>query len=188
MTQRNRTRRTQDAPRMDRVFTTTEVAMTIVAGNISVASQQFSNGMSSSFETRTGRSLRNATVGRVWVNGLWFTLAIVTTPVLMGLSMGMGVFSAGMDLGDFPDLATHRGDWMLHRTWRLTDRNAATANATPLEPQHGSENSASIAIDNKSMRKIRRESDELFIVVQKDIATEENIQCHVDVTVMWLVG
>jgi len=175
------------APRRERMFTTTEVALTLVAGNAGGASQQATNQMTSDFETRSGRSARGVTIGRIWVHGMWFTLAVVSTPTLMGLSMGMGIFTGGIDVGDFPDLATHTGDWMLHRTWRLTDRASATTFPIPLEPQQGGGNSSQIAIDNRSQRKLGRTSEDLFLVIAKDIATEENIQLHVDVTVMWLL-
>ena len=180
MTTRNR------APRRERVFTTTEIALTLAAGNVSGASQQISNQMTSDFESRTGRTARDITVGRVWITGLWFTLATVTTPVLIGLALGMGIFTEGIDAGDFPDLQSHQGDWFVHRTWRLTDRTSATANPTPLDPDDNVGNSASISIDNRSMRKLGRQSDDLFLVITKDVVTEENIQLHCDVTVMWL--
>ncbi len=56
-------------PRRDRMFITTEVALTLVAADISTNSQQITNQISSDFETRTGRTLRGATVGRTWVTG-----------------------------------------------------------------------------------------------------------------------
>ena len=185
MTMRNRR---PQVPRMAKVFTTTEVALTLVAANISVSSQQLTNQMTSDYESLTGKAARNVSVGRVWVTGLWFTLAVVSTPVLMGLSMGMGIFTQNTDAGDFPDLATHKGDWFLHRTWRLTDRGSATANPTPLQPEDSPGNSSGFGIDNRTGRKIPRQSDDLFLMIQKDIATEENIQLHCDVTVMWNVG
>ncbi len=181
-----RTRRVS-AERMDRLFITTEIALTLAAGNISSASQQITNQIGSDFVTRTGRNLHHATVGRVWINGLWFTLAVVTTPVVIGLSMGLMVVQTSLDAGDFPALAIHQGDWFMHRTWRLTDRFSQTTDPTPLDPSEPGVNSGSIAIDNKSKRKIKNVSETVFLVIQKDVVTEENIQLHVDVTTMWLI-
>ncbi len=182
MTMRNRGPR---VPRLEKVFTTTEVAMTLAAGNTGQNSQQATNQVTADFEAITGRQAFNITPMRQWVTGLWFTLAVVTTPVVIGLTMGMGIFSAQIDVTDFPNLSTHRGDYFLHRTWRLTDRFAQTTDPTPLDPSEPGVNSGSIAIDNKTSRKLRRTDQEIFIVIEKDVVTEENIQLHVDVTVMW---
>ncbi len=184
MSMRNRNRRLAPAPRRERVIVTTEVALTLVAGNINEASQQVTNQVTNDLEARLGRTARNATVGHVWVNGLWFTQAIVTTGVLIGLNFGMGIFSAGMDAGDFPALQAHVGPWFVHRNWRLIDRVSATAIPTPLDPDEA----AIIDIDNRSMRKLGRVNDEVFVVIQKDVVTEENIQFHSDVTVLWILG
>ncbi len=175
------------APRKERVFVTTEIALTLTAASTSTASQQVSNQMTSDLENRLGRTARGVTIARIWVNGIWFTNAIVTTPVVMGLSMGIGIFTQNADAADFPDLAAHQGDWMLHHTWRLTDRGAATTSPTLLFPQDSPGNSSGFGLDNRSMRKLSKVSEDLYIVIQKDIATEENIQLHCDVTCMWLV-
>ena len=175
------------APRRERVFVTTEIALTLTAAGTSTAGQQISNQCTSDLESRTGRNARAVTIGRVWVTGLWFTTAVVTTPVLIGLSLGMGVFTQSTDVADFPNVASHLGDWFVHRTWRLTDRGAATVNPTPLQPEDAPGNSAGFQIDNRSQRKLGRFSNDLFLVIQKDIATEEDIQFHSDVTVMWIL-
>ncbi len=161
--------------------------MTLVAGNIGAASQQFSNQITADLESRLGRTAQNVTAARVWINGLWFTTAIVSTPVLIGLTLGMGIFTSRIDAGDFPNISTHDGDWMVHRTWRLIDNQSTVITPIQLQPVFG-ENSSQIAIDNRSMRKILRDTDRLFIVIEKDVVTEETIQLHCDVTVMWLLA
>ena len=182
MTMRTRAPR---APRMEKLFTTTEVALTLVAGNISITSQQSTNQITSDFEARSGRQARGITPIRQWVTGLWFTQAVVTNPVVIGLAIGMGIFSSGIDSQDFPDLATHTGEWFYHRTWRLTDRGITTSQPTLLTPSDNPANGSSFSHDNRTGRKIQRVSQELFLVIQKDVATEENIQFHADITVMW---
>ncbi len=181
------TMRRSRSERRERIFTTTETALTLTAAGTSISGQQISQQTSADFELRTGRTLRNATVARIWINGLWFTVAAVTTPVIIGLVIGMGVFQESLDAGDFPDLSIHKSSWMLHRTWRLTELDSSDTLPRPLFPNAGSGNSCQIVLDNRSMRRIERDGEKLFLVIQKDIATEEAIQFHVDVTVMWLL-
>ena len=180
MTTRNR------APRRGRVFTTTQVSLTLVAGDISTASQQSTNQMTSDFETRTGRLARGVTVARIWIRAFYFTLAVITAPSLAQYSLGMGIFTQGIDNGDFPDVDGHVGDWMVHDARTLTDLAISTA-PTPLVPNDGSGAGSSVVIDNRSMRKLPRVSDDLFLVLQKASTTEDNIQFRAAVTVMWLV-
>jgi len=183
-----RTRRRPTTPeRKDRMFVTTEVALTLVAANQSVASQQLTNQLNSDAESRAGRSSRGMTVARIWVRGFYFTLAVVTTPVVIGVQLGVGIYPSGIDVGDFPNVAAHAGDWMLHDTRRLHDSASLTVAPTLLEPQEVATGGAVLDLDNKSMRKIRKANDELFVVLQKDGVTEENIQFHADFTVMWLL-
>ncbi len=167
------------------MFTTTNVAFTLVAGDTGVASQESNISISSDFETKSGRSLRGVTLARLWVRGLYFTQAVVTTPVVSSYFMGVGIFTQGVDDGDFPNLETHDGDWMLHDARVLIDTSVSTdANAlNPEAPAAGS----NVVIDNRSMRKIMRDTEAVFVVMQKGSVTEDNILWKGEITAMWLL-
>jgi len=175
-------------PRRGRVWTAETVELTLAAAATGVSSQQRSlTILATAMETKMNRSLRGVTLSRMYVTTFWFTEAQVTTPSVTVFHAGVGVFTAGVDAGDYPDLSEHAGDWMYHRTWVLSDRLASTTQPTLLEPQHGSINAASNMDVNSSMRKVGRETEQPHLVVQKASATEEDIKVRFAITALWLV-
>ena len=182
MTMRNRNR--ISVPKREPVFTTTLISLTLVAANISVASQQANNQVTNDLETRLGRTARGATITRIWVRGVYHTLAVVSALVIGDYQIGMGVFPEGMDAGDFDDLASHEGNWMLHDSRTLADTSSVTTFPILLVPANVESGSA-VNLDNRSQRKLERKGDDLWFVMQKSAATEENIQFRGTVTVLW---
>ncbi len=180
MTIRNR------APRRSRLFTTTLFSQTIVAGNIGTASQQSNNQATSDFESKSGRTARGVTIARIWIRALYHTIAVITTPVISSYYLGMGIFTSGIDNGDFPDLSQHDGDWMVHDARPLID-TAVSTDPNVLNPEGAGNYGGVVSIDNRSMRKLNRDTEQLFLVLQKSTVTEDNIQFRGEVTIMWLL-
>ncbi len=183
MTMRHRPR----IERKDSVFTTSSMTFTLPAAATTVATGGLVSGDDPSdvFEARTGKSLRNATVARIWLRGLWVTIAAVTTPVIGNYFLGAIVLTEKVEDVDFPELATHAGDWMLHDARTLLESTGTAP--VQLRPINGP-GGAMVDLDNRSKRLIRRDTDKLFIAAAKSVATEEDIVFRGQVTVMWLVS
>ncbi len=168
------------------VFTTVGAAFVLVAANAGISSQENAD-LTTELESRLAAASRNVTAVRVWINGLYFTQAAVTTPVVSEYSMGVYVAPSRTDDGDFPNVGNHEGSPMLHEARRLVDL-ASTASITTLHPQSaGDNNGSSVRLTTRAKRKLQRTDDHLFLVLQKSLATEENIQFTCSVTVMWLL-
>ncbi len=184
MTMRNRAPR---ALRKDPIFITSRMTFTVPAAGTTVADGGLFSSIQAStdFETRTGRTLRNATIARIWLHGLYTTSAVVTTPQQSGLFLGAIVLTEKVEDVDFPELQDHAGDWMLHDARNLL-QVATTALQTPLQPQDTPAGSV-VMLDNKSKRLIRRDTDKLFFAVAKDVVLEEPVDFRCEATVMWLV-
>ena len=165
------------------IFTTAGAAFVLTAGSAAEGSQKSVN-LSTTLETRLGTTARNTTAMRVWINGLWTTDQIVTSAVAAEYTIGIGVFTENIDNVDFPDLGTHAGDYMLHDARRLIDQNAATGLTLLDPPQVGG---SIVELTTRSKRKLARTTDKLFMVVQKDRATEEAVTLTCSITVMWLL-
>ena len=173
--------------RKDPVFTTSKMGFSLPAAGITVATGGLVSSVDPStlFEARVGRSLRNATVARIWVRGLVFHNVTVTTVTEYGFFVGAIVLTENVEDVDFPEISLHAGDWMLHDARVLRD---TTGTVPQLQiPSGVYKTGSSFDIDNRSKRLIRRDTDKLFIVVAKDVATEEPILADLRVTVMWLV-
>ncbi len=168
------------------VFTSVGAAFVMDKALAGVASQSRID-LSDTLDTRLGAEQRGGTTAmRVWIAGLWTTGAVVTTPVIAEYAMGVGMFSAGMDGGDFPDLEAHKGPWMLHDLRRLQDINDGTPVVQILTPA-GVPHGGLVWETTRSKRKAERFDDRLFMVVQRDRVTEEDTTLMVSVSVMWLL-
>ncbi len=170
------------------LFTTVGALFVLVAGDSGVASQEIAD-LSDELETRIAAIPRNYTAMRCWVTGFYHTIATVTTPVLAEYSFGIGVFTELVDAGDFPDVSSHRGNWMLHDVRRLTETAGGSAGIfTELNPRHtGNEAGSAVHVTTRAARKLARTDAKLFFVVQKDRVTEDNVQLSVSITTMWLL-
>jgi len=111
---------------------------------------------------------------------------VVTAPVIGEYLIACGVFTAGLDNGDFPSLGLHNGSPMLHDARRLFEVNDGTPVAQMLQPL-GQEGGGMVRIDTRSKRKLERTDDRLFMVLEKDRNTEEDVLFRSTVTVMWLL-
>jgi len=182
MTMRNRR---VVAPRKGRFWTTATTTLTLAAAAVGGASQK-SFIISSVFVTNTGRNVYNVTLSRLFLRGLYHTIAIVTTPVVVGVTLGVGVFAQNIDDIDFPNLASHAGNWMLHDVRQLREREAGNAVPNPMEPT-GTLAGSNVDLVGSSMRKIGNVQDVPFLVLEKDVATEEDILLKVSITALWLL-
>ena len=168
----------------EHVFTTVGLSFGLVAGQTGVSSQQ-SQDLTDALATKLAITPGKMTAMRAWVNGLYVTSTAVTTPVIGEYTLGIGVFTQEIDNGDFPNLELHDGPWMLHDARRLVDRNAGVL-LEGLEPANTVGGSC-LQLTTRSARKLERVRDRLFMVVQKDRATEETVTLSCSVTVMWLL-
>jgi len=167
--------------RKEKVFTTIGLSLNVSA--IDVGGQIIA-GLSSRLVTRLGRELGPGdTVGHNWIKGAWRqTTAGDLSPV--GLHIGIGVYTGGTDIGDFPDLAIHAGDWLLHDSRTLFE-HPATGLPTAGYPMLPTELSA-LDFESSGMREMGRQTNTLFLVVQTSNAPSAGVfvlDCHV--TTMW---
>ncbi len=184
MTMRNRNR--ASVPRRRRFWTTSDIDLTLVAATAGVASQKFTAAVFSSVTAKLDTSiLNNLTIARAYLNGFWRTSSVVTAAVLTSYAIGLGLFPAGMDDTDFPDLSAHDGDWLLHDSRKLIEVDNGPAVVAPLLPQSG-EMTSGLRIGSSAMRKITRLDERPFVVVQKADVTEDNIHFDGSLTILWL--
>ncbi len=179
---------TMRGARKDPIFITTNVSFTLPAAGTSVANGGTTLDItpSTDFETRTGRSLRNATVARIWLHGLYTVSAVVTTPAVSGFGLGAIVLTEKIEAVDLPELMLHAGDWMMHDE-RVLAQVSDSVDVKLMTPGSSGRAGAVVMLDNRSKRLIRRDTDKLFICCGKDTALEENTFFNGRVTVMWLV-
>ncbi len=174
--------------RKDQVFITSKVSFTLTAAGTTVADGGATLDISCStdFETRMGRSLRNATVARIWLHGLYTTAAVTTTPAVSGFFLGAIVLTEKIESVDLPEIQDHAGDWMLHDA-RVLLQSTGSSDVGVMSLNNSGMTGGVVMLDNRSKRLIRRDTDKLFIVAGKDTALEDNSFFNGRVTVMWLV-
>ena len=180
MTMNNRSRTL--TPRKRRLWTTDAVELTLAAGDVGVASQKV-EAIGASFTASTSMTLRNATIGRVFMKGLWVEGSEAVTPTDCVLGVGMIVAQATLDATEFPSLNIGIGDYFLRDVRTVFENSGNDGGPHPLG---GRNTGGSVDIDGKSQRLIRRESETPFVVVQKTDVVEFDFTLTVAVTVLWL--
>ena len=174
--------------RMERFWTTTLVPLSITAASVGVASQA-ALSLEASFETAFGATLRGGvTVGRSYLQGFWGESNEATSPINFAVHVGIGLFTKGTLVTQFPDLSLHAGDWFLHDARGVQETVAAIAGTGILRPDGAGANiGGSVAIASSGQRTIKKREEVPFIVVQKDSVTEQDIFLHAELTVLWLL-
>ncbi len=182
MTQRNRTR--VMTPRKRRLWTVRTIAEGLVAASVGTASQLVVN-VGTSFTSATDLTLREATVGRSFLNGVMHMIP-AATPTNVGISMGLIVAHAGLVATAFPNIALGEGDYFVRDCRQALEVDDNIPASRPLEPHGVSNGGGSVMIDGKSKRTVKRVGDTVFFVVQKDAAVEQDIQIDICLTTLWL--
>ena len=166
----------------DRMWTTTEMDLTLVAATAGVASQTFGS-LEASFTAASGRELRGVTVERTFIRGLGVQAGTATTPSLITWHLGLGVFTKAIDGGDFPNIALHDGDWYVHESYTYFEA-ASGVNPTPAGIRNAGVN---VYVDSKGSRKVAKRDDVSFLLLQKADVSEDDLTVHFEVTTLWLL-
>ncbi len=170
-------------PRKDRLWTDRRVSITLPAASVGTASQD-SVSFGTVFETQSARALRGVTVSTMYVSGLLQNSSGVVTPISTRVHLGVIVAPTLIDNGDFPDLSVGDGDYML-RDGRICREEAAEPFI--VVPNTGDSWGGHYQLHNKSMRQIPKVGYDLFMVAQKDAATETDWIFDLTVTTLWLL-
>ncbi len=171
------------APRKDRLWTVQRLQLTLTAALVGTADQPNQN-LGNAFESQTGRVLRGATVSTMYLRGIVQESSGVTSPVNLGLSLGAIVANEGLNTTFFPNIALGDGDYFLRDC-----RTVREVSAEPfiVEPSGGASEGGLYNLHNRSMRKINRVAETVFLLAQKDVATERDIIFDLCVTTLWLI-
>ncbi len=125
--------------------------------------QQITN-LSTIMEARLGvTGLPGYTVSRLHMCTLITSGTSETGVGRFSVFIGIGVYPSGMDAGDFPDLHLYEGDWMAFECFTF---QLSGTELLPVLPESASFQRS----DYRSMRKINRAQETLFLVAQIDSA------------------
>ncbi len=122
-------------------------------------------------------SLAGYTVGPIFIDALAVSDDDNTAVDVFTVHYGIGVFTAGIDDGDFPSMSAGDGDWMFKKDVVLQMPGSAGAIALPAE--HGGH----LALVTRSMRRLDRVAESLFMVAQQNNAND--MVYHFAVSMMW---
>ncbi len=180
------TRRSQvRTPRKDRMWVVSTSASTILAAGVGTAGAVTSIG--NAFESQSGRNLRGVTISTIYLKGFATEQTQAATPVPFQLGLGLMIAPEGMDSIDFPSILTGGGDYFLRDVREVHETGDATIPRFLLPSQAGDNVGGIYNIHNKSMRKINRQTDQVFIVFQKDTVTEFDVNLFISLTVLYLM-
>ena len=178
MTQRNVRVR---ATRRSRLFVTSHFLLS--TNTIGVAGQSSTVAMVTDFQSVTGRQLMNATLAGTWLRGLY------TQNGAAGLGpvdcyLGGGMYPAGMDDGDFPNLELHEGDWFIHDGRALRYTGSSGSILSPLNASAG----GGVDIHSGGQRKVSHAAISPAIVLQIGVAPSAgSVEFNGVLTALWLL-
>ena len=170
--------------RRGRLFTCDHLTLTMLAAASGVASQIISD-LGAAFVTKSGRELNHVTASHFWVKGVYRQLTGVTGAAGSWDAYSLGIVRAtvGVDNTDLPDLQAHSGDLVLHDCRVLRATRVDNDPMDPVENSHGS----SFELESRGQRKLARVDDTLFLAVQKDGVTAQDVILDVAVSILWLL-
>jgi len=168
--------------RRQTLWTCTPLGLTLAAGGAGVASQQ-KQDVASDFTTKTGRNLYNVTLTHAYLQGWWSQTVAATSPIWGNFVIAFLRAPSGMDAGDFGDLSNHVGDIEMYDCRQLLEAEGTDDVLFPRTDIAGS----GLKIESRGQRKIAREDETMFIVVQKNAVTEQDITFRGAVTCTWLL-
>jgi len=170
--------------RKKRLWTTEPVQLIIgnaAAGQGTGQLLSFIGGYKNASGREPGQGL---TVSHVFLKGFWRSAStFAATPVVIQTCVGMGIFSANIDAADMPNMARHEGDWFLHDARPLKEPFVA---GDLLFDPHNAPGGAVLELESRAQRKLLRRDDALFLYIEKDIATEQDVVFDAAVTILWL--
>ena len=171
-------------PRRKRLWTVESVSASIAAATVGNASQ-VSQNLGTAFESQSGMNLREATVGRVFINGV-YSMVPASSPTQVTIGMGLIVGQDTLDNLEFPSIVTGSGDYFVRDVRTAMEPDDNVAGARPLEPHGVSNGGGSVLIDGKSKRTVKRLGETVWWVAQKVDAIEQPLDIDVAVTILWL--
>ena len=170
--------------RKRRLWTTQRQILTNTAASVGVVGQE-SFDLGAAFETASGQQLtQGVTVAHTYIRGILHQDA-ATTAVNLMWALGLGIFTSGIDDADFPDVASHAGDWLLHEAKIIQEPTSGTINPYSVNGS-GSNNGGVVRLESRGQRKILRRDETLWVVIQKDTVTEQDMVSDLVFTVLWL--
>ncbi len=158
----------------NRLFSTQVSFLNITASGFAGAKR---SNLGASLEAGLGvGGLPGWTVGPMWLAMLLLTDGDNTSSSVVTAHVGVGVYPSGMDDGDFPDMALGDGDWMLRSDIIFEMPGVISTLVKP-------DQVATQRLETRSMRRIERLGDSLFIVVQQNVA--DDMIYNFSATMMW---
>jgi len=147
------------SPRRKRYWVNSGFDSTLLTGGVP---GQLAVNLNTNLEQRLGLlSLAGFTVSRTHICSLITSGGSETGTGRFSIFLAIGVFTAGIDVQDFPDISTYDGDWL---AWECYTFQLPGAVALPVLPDEA----AFQRSDYRSMRKIPKSTDQLFLVIQID--------------------
>ena len=166
----------------ERLWICTRSELVLTSGDVGVASQKFTN-ITQSVVLKVDRQPIGYTCVKQYLRAFYFQEVAASTPVSFLASMGLIRVTGGVDVGDFPDLATHTGDLLMHDCRPLFE-TAAIGLVVPSAA--GEDVGANMKKEGRSQRKMVREDDTLALYLQKSLITEQNIHFLFALTCLWV--
>jgi len=170
-------------PPRESVWTTSRVLLQLNGASVGIGSQ-VSFPLDSAYETAMEAAFRAVTVSRIFVDGQLTTNTLALTATQTGIFLGIGVHSELTDSGDFPDLAAHRGDWLMHDARIVQERETGDLPAI-LIPFNVYNMGGLYKLSSRGQRRVEKRGFALNFVLQKDTLTEFAIDALFQVTVLW---
>ena len=118
------------------------------------------------------------TVIGTWVSGLIHSDDGETGTGFLQLFWGIGVFTTGVDVGDYPNLELYDGDWFVWGNRQITLPGAINTVVLP-EPM------SIISAHSRGQRRILDVGQSIYFVVQEDVA--EGVDLEMSVTHLMLM-
>ncbi len=175
-------RRGARGPRRQTLWTAHTISIGIAAASSGVTGQGL-NDIKAIVEAKLGRSMQGLTLTRTYLQGWWQQVLAATSPVWGRYTVAVVRAPEGMDAADFGDLAVHTGDIELFDQRALLETVVADDVLFPRTDLAGS----GMKIESRGQRKIERENDTIFVVVQKSIVTEQTVRFDGSLTCTWLL-
>jgi len=170
-------RQRSNVPRKGRLWTTSQVSLTLVTGLVSVIDPQ----ITVDFEAKTGRKhLKTDTLHHTWCKG-FISQSAAGNASPEFLAFGIGWFPQAMNAANLPPVLDHDGDYQTHHAVALLEATAATV-LTPSEL-------STIDIESAGSRACpgARSYDVLVVAETQSTPSAGTYSIHMQVTCLWLI-
>ncbi len=165
------------------VWTCESLVLTLTAAAVGPAVQSVIR-LETALNAKVDRTSQNYTLLRSYVKGTYtWPNTAAGTPIWVGYTMALVRAIRLMDGGDFGDIAAHNGDILLFDCRPL--REPSISNDMLVPANAGWNTGSNVDLESKAQRKLARENDSIFLVGQKDQATEQDVLLRVAITLLW---